>query len=106
LAFRAHSPAGERIRGVTGWRSRRDSNPRLADWNGGATAEVSSLHRHALMGEGAFRIAARAPDGVLEAIEGLGRRFRLGVQWHPEYRLTALDRRILAEFVQHCAARP
>lgn len=83
-----------------------EAGSRLAAWNGGAAAEVSSLHRHALVGEGAFRIAARAPDGVLEAIEGLGRRFCLGVQWHPEYRLTPLDRRILAEFVRHCAARP
>jgi gamma-glutamyl-gamma-aminobutyrate hydrolase PuuD len=82
-----------------------EAGSRLAAWNDGATAEVSSLHRHALVGEGEFRIAARAPDGVLEAIEGLGRRFCLGVQWHPEYRLTALDRRILAEFVRHCAAR-
>lgn len=83
-----------------------EAGSRLAAWNGGAAAEVSSLHRHALVGEGAFRVAARAPDGVLEAIEGLGQRFCLGVQWHPEYRLTPLDRRILAEFVRHCAARP
>ena len=83
-----------------------EAGSRLAAWNGRTTAEVSSLHRHALVGEGDFRVAARAPDGVLEAIEGLAQRFCLGVQWHPEYRLTALDRRILAEFVRHCAARP
>ena len=83
-----------------------EAGSRLAAWNGGAVADVSSLHRHALVGEGAFRIAAKAPDGVLEAIEGVGRRFCVGVQWHPEYRLTALDRRILAEFVRHCSVDP
>lgn len=76
---------------------------RMAEWHDSSDAMVNSLHRHALVGEGAFRPAAWAADGVMEAIEGTGRRFCLGVQWHPEYRLTALDRRIIAEFVRHCA---
>jgi putative glutamine amidotransferase len=29
-------------------------------------------------------VSARAPDGVIEAIEVPARRFALGVQWHPE----------------------
>ena len=29
-------------------------------------------------------MVARAPDGVVEAIEGTGEGFLLGVQWHPE----------------------
>lgn len=69
------------------------------------TAEVNSLHRHVLMGPGQFRIAARADDGVIEAIEGEATAFCLGVQWHPEYRLTELDRAILATFVSRCAVR-
>jgi putative glutamine amidotransferase len=28
--------------------------------------------------------SATAPDGVIEAIEDPGKRFCLGVQWHPE----------------------
>lgn len=79
---------------------------RLADWHDTPSIEVNSLHRHALVGTGAMRVAAWAPDGVLEAVEGPGRRFCLGVQWHPEYRLTLLDRRIIAEFVGHCGASP
>ena len=76
---------------------------RLAHWSGGKAAQVNSLHRHALVGAGAFQVAAWAPDGVLEAFEVRERRFCLGVQWHPEYRLTTLDRRVLVEFVR-CAA--
>lgn len=69
------------------------------------TAEVNSLHRHVLVGPGQFRIAARADDGVIEAIEGEATAFCLGVQWHPEYRLTNLDRAILATFVSRCIDR-
>jgi len=29
-------------------------------------------------------VAARAGDGVVEAIEKVGSRFMVGVQWHPE----------------------
>lgn len=68
------------------------------------TAAVNSLHRHALTGEGRFSVAARSPDGVIEAFEGKTGTFCLGVQWHPEYRLTELDRAILHVFVQKSAA--
>lgn len=64
---------------------------------------VNSLHQHALVGEGRFHVIARSPDGVIEAFEGLTPGFCMGVQWHPEYRLTNLDRHILATFVLHCA---
>ncbi|WP_209857321.1 gamma-glutamyl-gamma-aminobutyrate hydrolase family protein [Rhizobium herbae] len=77
----------------------------LAEWQGGTTAEVNSLHRHALTGAGKFNVLARAPDGVTEAIEALGDAFCLGVQWHPEYRLTEHDRRIVKGFVAKCAER-
>lgn len=67
---------------------------------------VNSLHQHALVGEGRFNVIARSPDGVIEAFEGHTPGFCMGVQWHPEYRLTNLDRHILASFIQHCAAPP
>lgn len=74
----------------------------LARWHCHNAAKVNSLHRHALGGLGRFRIAARAPDGVIEAFEGLTDSFCVGVQWHPEYRLTSLDRHLLKEFVSRC----
>jgi gamma-glutamyl-gamma-aminobutyrate hydrolase PuuD len=48
----------------------------------GGGARVASSHRQAVarLG-GALRLAARAPDGVVEAIEGQG---ALGVEWHAE----------------------
>lgn len=75
----------------------------LAGLAGGPAAEVNSLHRHALTGVGRFRIAARARDGVIEAFEGETDGFCLGVQWHPEYRLTDLDRALLKDFVERSA---
>ena len=78
----------------------------LADWIGLAKPQVNSIHRHALSDGGRYRVAARAHDGVVEAIEGLGPGFCLGVQWHPEYRLSELDRNIFTAFVARCGVRP
>ncbi|MGB3815138.1 MAG: Atu1372/SO_1960 family protein [Shinella sp.] len=66
----------------------------------GSEARVNSLHRHALTGAGRFRVAARAPDGVVEAFEGETPGFCLGIQWHPEYRLSDFDRAIFRTFVE------
>jgi DNA-directed RNA polymerase specialized sigma24 family protein/anthranilate/para-aminobenzoate synthase component II len=51
----------------------------------GAQAPVCSTHHQAVarVGRG-LRVAARAPDGLVEALEVPGPRFALGVQWHPE----------------------
>ncbi|HWU63786.1 MAG TPA: Atu1372/SO_1960 family protein [Ensifer sp.] len=75
----------------------------LAALTGDGIARVNSLHRHALTGSGRFRVVARAPDGVIEAIEGETDGLTLGVQWHPEYRLTDLDRHVIETFVDHAA---
>jgi len=47
--------------------------------------EVNSTHHQAVKAVGKGLVAsARAPDGVIEAVELPHRRFVLGVQWHPE----------------------
>ncbi len=47
---------------------------------------VNSLHFHAVREPGrGFTIVASEPSGVPQAIEHSGRRFYIGVQWHPEY---------------------
>jgi putative glutamine amidotransferase len=46
--------------------------------------DVTSHHRQAVADGGSMRVIARAPDGVIEAIDDPARRFALGVQWHPE----------------------
>jgi gamma-glutamyl-gamma-aminobutyrate hydrolase PuuD len=47
--------------------------------------EVISDHHQAVrrLGRG-LRVTARAPDGMIEAVEVPGRRLALGLQWHPE----------------------
>jgi putative glutamine amidotransferase len=51
----------------------------------GAHARVASSHRQAVDRVAAgFRIAATAPDGVVEAIEAEDGAAVLGVEWHPE----------------------
>ncbi len=56
---------------------------RLAALIGPGSVEVNSFHHQAVdrLGRG-LRIAARAADGTVEAIEGAG--FTIGVQWHAE----------------------
>ncbi len=60
----------------------------MAQWAGGTTARVNSLH-----GQGIARLApglravAHAPDGIVEAFEVIGaRQFATAMQWHPEWR--------------------
>jgi putative glutamine amidotransferase len=51
----------------------------------GDEAPVNSRHHQAVkqVAQGMV-VSGTAPDGVIEAIEDPGRRFCLGVQWHPE----------------------
>ena len=46
---------------------------------------VNSFHHQAVhpVAPG-FEVAARASDGIVEAVEKVGSRFMVGVQWHPE----------------------
>lgn len=63
--------------------------------------EVNSFHHQAngTVGPG-LQAVAWADDGVIEAVEGTGEGFVLGVEWHPE-RMTecAANRRLFAAFV-------
>ena len=58
---------------------------RLAALVGAESLRVNSTHHQAVKAPGAgVVISARAPDGVIEAIELPELPFALGVQWHPE----------------------
>jgi putative glutamine amidotransferase len=58
---------------------------RLARALGVDRLEVNSFHHQAPRRIGAgLRAVAHAPDGIVEAIEGDGGRFEIGIQWHPE----------------------
>lgn len=49
-----------------------------------------------------LKIAARADDGVIEAIELEDRKFVIGVQWHPERDYDG-NRSLFETFVKHCS---
>ncbi len=65
--------------------------------------EVNSAHHQAArdVGEGVI-VNALAPDGVVEGIEDPRQRFCLGVQWHPEYELSAGGALIFHAFIAAC----
>lgn len=62
---------------------------------------VNSTHHQAIdrLGRGLI-ISARAPDGVIEAIESQQHRFVVGVEWHPEYLNSDLDWHIFKKLVE------
>jgi putative glutamine amidotransferase len=58
---------------------------RLAKLAGSIEVDVNSSHHQALLRLGReLRVAARAPDGIIEAVEWTGGAWVTGVQWHPE----------------------
>ncbi|MEW6522354.1 MAG: gamma-glutamyl-gamma-aminobutyrate hydrolase family protein [Bacillota bacterium] len=60
-----------------------DDRSTVARLLGASTIRVNSFHHQSVAQPApGFTITARAPDGVIEAIEGPG--FAVGVQWHPE----------------------
>jgi len=79
-------------------------NSRLARAVGAHRIEVNSRHhqsvKHVAPG---FIVSARAPDGIVEAIESTNGHFALGVQFHPE-NLIDEDPRILQIFKEFAQA--
>ena len=66
-------------------RVRLEAGTRLAAAFGRSELEVNSRHHQGVAEPGAGqRIAGRAADGVVEALEATGEPWVVGVQWHPE----------------------
>lgn len=63
---------------------------------------VSSHHQCVNKPGQSFQVAARAPDGVNEAIEMKDRSFVVGVQWHPE-RDYQSNQQLFKKFVEEAA---
>jgi putative glutamine amidotransferase len=78
---------------------------RLEEIYGPGEIRVNSHHHQAvrLVGVG-MRVGARAPDGVIEAIETVDTNwFCVAVQWHPESETaSALDMQLFEAFIQAC----
>jgi putative glutamine amidotransferase len=80
-----------------------EEGTRLDDIYGTQELRVNSTHHQAINQMGKrMRVAAKAPDGVIEAIESTDPNwFCVGVQWHPEAETaSALDVQIFDCFVQ------
>jgi len=82
-----------------------EASSRLAEWAGGSNeVRVNSTHHQAVETAGSgLRIVARAPDGVIEAVEGdFPDHFVVGVQWHPEriWETEPLSARLFRELVR------
>jgi len=67
---------------------------------GSTTMRVNTSHHQAVREAGPGAVEnAHAPDGVIEGIEASGRRFCLGVQWHPEFLIDPGDARLFAALI-------
>lgn len=64
---------------------------------------VNSTHHQAIgdLGSGLI-ISAKAPDGVIEAIESPDHKFVIGVEWHSEYLNSILDYNLFKKFIEAC----
>ncbi len=62
--------------------------------------EVNSTHHQAVKEIGDnFMVSAKAPDGIIEAIEHTNYPFMIGVEWHPEYEVSPEDIKIFKELI-------
>lgn len=62
--------------------------------------QVNSTHHQAIDKLGAgLEVSAKAPDGVIEAIEASDYEFVIGVEWHPEHLNSELDKNLFSKLV-------
>ena len=86
-----------------------EKNSKLSGMIGQGDVGVNSFHHQAVKEPmiDRFIVSARAPDGIIEAIEFSKEQFVLGVQWHPEAMFCESPAmiEIFAAFVAEAAAR-
>ena len=86
MAYLAHTITLD----ATAWLAERLDTTELA---------VNTLHHQALRTIApSLQVVARAPDGIVEAVEGVGTRAVIGVQCHPEELWEAVDKRWMRVF--------
>ena len=66
--------------------------------------EVNSFHHQAVKNTGSLSTAALSDDGLIEAVYMPGKKFILGVQWHPErmYQFNIHSKLIFDSFLSCC----
>ena len=75
-----HSPGGD-VFGRLTIRTLAGSRVRAAE---GETVHALCHHHQSVRSHPGYRATAWSPDEIVEAMEGAGDRFCVGVQWHPE----------------------
>ena len=65
---------------------------------------VNSKHRYHVSKVNNFKVSAYSEDGLIEGIEHPGKRFVVGVQWHPEKMVTYDEaaKRLFTRFIEEC----
>jgi putative glutamine amidotransferase len=77
-------------------RARFEAGSRIAGLMSDDT-RIHCYHHQGVADPGSLTVTGHADDGVVEAVEDPGRRFVLGVQWHPE---VIRDRRLFGALVE------
>ena len=83
VGHEGHSPGGDAYGSID---VTTESGSRLAGLVG-PRVEVSCHHHQSVATHPGFTAVARAADGTLEAMEAVGDRWCVAVQWHPETRV-------------------
>jgi putative glutamine amidotransferase len=81
---------------------------RVDQMYGPGEIRVNSMHHQAVSLVGKpFRVSAKTPDGVIEAIEAIDPNwYCVGVQWHPENETaSALDMQVFENFITACSTQ-
>lgn len=82
-------------------------NTRLGRVLGAGVVPVNSMHHQAIKDLAPGLVPnAYAPDGIIEGVEGVDRRYVIAVQWHPEELADTQPemRRLFTSFVEEAAA--
>ena len=81
-----------------------EDNTLLSELSGNKIVKVNTTHHQAIdqIGNGLI-VSARAPDGIIEAIESKDYKFLVGVQWHSEYYNSDLDKNLFKRFIETSA---
>ena len=81
-----------------------EKGTKFAELFGAGPYKINSTHHQAVktVGDGVI-ISARAPDGVIEAIELSDHPFAFGVEWHPEFMTSPVDETIFKKFIEQAS---
>jgi len=78
-----------------------DKNSKLYKIIGEEEFYVNSRHKYKVTTVDSFSIVGYSNDGVIEAIEHKGKKFAIGVQWHPENLMDSeISRKLFNSFIE------